>query len=1385
MKRWFSWFIILAIFSSAALPYHPAAASQPSQPPENGATLATGTKGATYTGNMDVRVTGGLDIAAYAQRFTSKSPLALAEQAQTQAAQIRAGLQAFQEQNLTSDVSLSELTGGPEVVRSRQAGLTPAAPGKASLEIVMDFLRRNQGLYGLQAADLASLKSLGESDSPGSGLRMLRLEQMVNGIPVFQSETRFILDRGGRLVRSVGLFAPDATASAAPLKGLVSASQALAASMQQTGIDLDASQVSSLAGSGTPTQAVLNVADGRILGSVNSWLVYFPLAPGLLVPAWAQVTFTNGTGDWYTLVDALSGSLLWRKNIRSNAWDAQTPLTSQMGAASSAAQNAQPLRAPASPAEAQAFQAPQAPSASTQQARFSVYVQADGKTPADSPAPHSPTDVTSGSGTQFSEIARTTVSMLTVQDTSASPNGWIPDGGSTTTGNNVDAYLDTNGDNAPDSGLIDSNGRPVGNPDASTNNRDFLGNTPRDFTYTPAPSGGNPDAGDSPATATFQRGVVTQLFYIANWYHDQLYQLGFNEAAGNFQTDNFGKGGSAGDRVLAEAQDGSGTNNANFSTPPDGTSGRMQMYIFTGPTPDRDGSLDAEVVVHELTHGLSNRLIGNGNGLNWDPGGGMGEGWSDFYALSLLNNTNADDPNGKYATGAYATYKLGGLTDNYLYGIRRFPYSTDNTVNPLTWADVDDVTYDSSGGISPSPLNFGNNGALEVHNVGEIWALSLWEVRSRIIADPAGANGDVPTGNHTMLQLVTDALKMTPINPSFTDARDALIDADCATNACANEASIWAGFADRGLGYGAVAPLGIDGIQGSGGFIGVGESFSSPHLDVQSVAVDDAFGNNNSAFDPGETVNLNVTLSNPWRASSRGVTTATATLSSPTPGVTIHTASAAYGAIPAQGSAGGDSFQVSLDPAAVCGESIHFTIHTTSSLGSSSADFVLRVGSPSGAGAPVTFTQNIPGGLAIPDNNLRGVVASQTITQDLQIAGIQFRLDNLAHTYTGDLTIGLKAPNGYGTDLIYQRGLFLGGLNGDGDNFINTTIDDHASGDLNMTTPPQAPFTGSWLPAFNSPIWSLFAIPNVAPDLVGQLGRLNGTSTQGVWRVRLSDHASLDTGKLNTWSLIVTPTNFVCSVVTPTPQLTITKTASTGSATPGVPITYTLSYQNQGSVTATGVLITDTLPALLEGTAFTSSGPALTLKPGAPYAWSLASLPPNQSGVITVTGTISPDLGAPTSMMNTALITSTVAEIYTPDNTGSASVNIQFGSLAFSQAAYQALEGIGSATITVTYSGPSMTVPVKVHYATADGTAKAGSDYTATSGTLTFNPGVTVQTFHIPIVNDSFYEPDETLTINLDTPQRALLAAPQQAVLTIRNDDPPLLFVPLLMNSGG
>jgi hypothetical protein len=199
----------------------------------------------------------------------------------------------------------------------------------------------------------------------------------------------------------------------------------------------------------------------------------------------------------------------------------------------------------------------------TQPATYSVYND-------DSPAPLSPTSALPGSGVQGSPIARTLFTLIS--ELPAFDNlGWITDGVNTTTGNNVDAGLDIVSPNG-----IDVDGRPVGSPF-----RVF------DFPYNPSP--GDPAPGDAPTIANYRMGAVTNLFFWSNRYHDRLYELGFTEAARNFQQDNFGRGGLGNDRVLAEAQDFSGTNNANFATPPDGSSGRMQMYIFTGPNPDRDG----------------------------------------------------------------------------------------------------------------------------------------------------------------------------------------------------------------------------------------------------------------------------------------------------------------------------------------------------------------------------------------------------------------------------------------------------------------------------------------------------------------------------------------------------------------------------------------------------------------------------------------------------------------------------------------------------------------------------------------------------------------------------------------------------------------------------
>ncbi|ELU39585.1 extracellular elastinolytic metalloproteinase [Rhizoctonia solani AG-1 IA] len=160
---------------------------------------------------------------------------------------------------------------------------------------------------------------------------------------------------------------------------------------------------------------------------------------------------------------------------------------------------------------------------------------------------------------------------------------------------------------------------------------------------------------------------VTQLFYTSNMVHDLYYRYGFDEVSGNFQQDNYGRGGKEGDGVIANSQDGSGYNNANFMTPPDGQNGRCRMYVWNTASPYRDGDLEAGIVIHELTHGLSTRLTGgpaNSGCLGWGESGGMGEGWGDFLATTIRS------------TKDYKDFAMGSWAANQVKGIRNYVYST-------------------------------------------------------------------------------------------------------------------------------------------------------------------------------------------------------------------------------------------------------------------------------------------------------------------------------------------------------------------------------------------------------------------------------------------------------------------------------------------------------------------------------------------------------------------------------------------------------------------------------------------------------------------------------------------------------------------------------------
>ncbi len=155
--------------------------------------------------------------------------------------------------------------------------------------------------------------------------------------------------------------------------------------------------------------------------------------------------------------------------------------------------------------------------------------------------------------------------MLSIEGLNTNPNGmpdpWLDAAATETNGNNVDAYADL--------------AAPDGFQAATDLRADTTSANTFDRTY---------DTNVGPATSPDQiKASVTQLFYVNNWLHDYYYDSGFDESSGNAQALNFGRGGAEGDVLNAQAQDYTGQNNANMSTPADGQSPRMQMYTWNGP----------------------------------------------------------------------------------------------------------------------------------------------------------------------------------------------------------------------------------------------------------------------------------------------------------------------------------------------------------------------------------------------------------------------------------------------------------------------------------------------------------------------------------------------------------------------------------------------------------------------------------------------------------------------------------------------------------------------------------------------------------------------------------------------------------------------------------
>lgn len=338
-------------------------------------------------------------------------------------------------------------------------------------------------------------------------------------------------------------------------------------------------------------------------------------------------------------------------------------------------------------------------------------------------------------------------------DPVASPSFWIEDGQQLTKGNNVASRTDWTSNNTSSDDNAADGGRRLEFDFPFTNSYEETGNV----------------FDDSDA-------AITNAFHLGNVIHDHWWHLGFDEAAGNYQQDNFGLGGVGGDRVNIDVQDGAQfsffRNNANWNPTLDGTQPRTNFFIWTDPPwTRRDGAFDGTVIWHEFGHGLSTRLVGGPSTqcLGGAQGGGMGEGWSDWVAIDYYNH-EADGPDGPVVVGEYVT----GRSD---IGIRRVPYAHDMGVSPLTYEDLCD------------------NGSCSVHDEGEIWASTLWDVRHDLIE----ANG-YAEGRDRAQRLVIDGMKLSPCSPNFIVMRDAILQADDQRYASANVCLIRQAFARRGMG---------------------------------------------------------------------------------------------------------------------------------------------------------------------------------------------------------------------------------------------------------------------------------------------------------------------------------------------------------------------------------------------------------------------------------------------------------------------------------------------------------------------------------------------------------------------------------------------------------
>jgi hypothetical protein len=773
---------------------------------------------------------------------------------------------------------------------------------------------------------------ISNSHNQNGGAKLAKYKQEISGIEVFNREVNIMMDRDYNLVASSGFFANNTALQALnvskqPLGQFGEPSKAISSAFKAMGGNVDLVSIREQSADKKYTSFnVKNTSDDfQLVGNPRAKKVFFELDDELISAHYIEIETADPNtveSEYHAYVIAAgNGKVLFKKDMRSHAGDYH----------------------------------------------YRVHAGTEGINKPEQ-GPFGQVSPLTGDVRDFVST-RVNAPLVSLTSGPISTNdAWLPEGATTTSGNNVKSYVDA----------VAPNGFTAG---------DFYADTTSDNTFDYIYDQNSPEY-----SKNNRKAAIVNLFYVNNYLHDQFYDHGFDELSGNAQLSNFDRGGVEGDPLLVEVQDNSGFNNANMLTPADGASPVMQMYLFNdvdavngqdygitsisgsdfefntatvwnfgserfdvkgtltpyldeetggfantceslsnsenlqgniavvqysidcplseqigslkyagaigsivvvpfggdrvfsgiGLRDDdpaksdlsfpvmnisqneasdlfanwkndievrffderkfRDSSWDNGIVAHEWGHYISNRLVGNGSGLRNHQGRSLGEGWGDFHALMLFANEKDAQIAGN------ETFQFPYEISSYAKLFRKVPYTPNMTLNGLTFKDIQRA-----------------DGTAQVHDAGTLWATTLWDAYVSLINEHTFKEAE-----SRMMDYLVAGYKMTPINPTYTEARDAILAAAAASDQNDFKLMLKA-FARRGMGLDAVSPA-----RFSDDHSGVVESFEadtnpvslkvmSHNLNTNYEGLTSGYCSNDNILDSGETgtVSFKVMNTNP------------------------------------------------------------------------------------------------------------------------------------------------------------------------------------------------------------------------------------------------------------------------------------------------------------------------------------------------------------------------------------------------------------------------------------------------------------------------------------------------------------------------------------------